>query len=282
LRDKNSIFFIVWCACVFLFFSFSQAKLVPYILPIFPPLAIFSGSLLSQWISLPAQRQTTCMVAESLCFFCAFLSLFIIPYVLKTITAMPQWWLGAAILSPLFLALAYLPCKERITKQQYFNSVYILFGLILAFSPILSTAIVSSYKCGKSISASIKKYLNSKDTLAHFEGYHNSAHFYTSPFSKKRLVVVDSHGELRYGIKKLTRDERKSYFPTLEEFISRWHKKERILGIYRSRQLSLPHGRLAVVEYLSQKLRGSVYVLDWQGEFCLFSNYSLEWQGEKR
>jgi 4-amino-4-deoxy-L-arabinose transferase-like glycosyltransferase len=40
-------FLIIWVTFIFLFFSFSSSKLIPYILPIFPPLAIIVGRFLA-------------------------------------------------------------------------------------------------------------------------------------------------------------------------------------------------------------------------------------------
>jgi 4-amino-4-deoxy-L-arabinose transferase-like glycosyltransferase len=40
-------FLLLWCAVVFLFFSVSDSKLVPYILPLFPALALLVGDYLS-------------------------------------------------------------------------------------------------------------------------------------------------------------------------------------------------------------------------------------------
>jgi 4-amino-4-deoxy-L-arabinose transferase-like glycosyltransferase len=40
------MFLILWAAIVFVFFSFSDSKLPPYILPIFPPLAVLLGRVL--------------------------------------------------------------------------------------------------------------------------------------------------------------------------------------------------------------------------------------------
>jgi 4-amino-4-deoxy-L-arabinose transferase-like glycosyltransferase len=42
------LFFILWATIIFLFFSFSQSKLIPYILPIFPPLAILTGHYVAE------------------------------------------------------------------------------------------------------------------------------------------------------------------------------------------------------------------------------------------
>ncbi len=56
-RKENSEawFFALWAAFVFLFFSKSQSKLIPYILPVFPPLALVTGSWLARAIAEDAR-----------------------------------------------------------------------------------------------------------------------------------------------------------------------------------------------------------------------------------
>src|SRR6185369_14652829 len=39
------LFLLVWTAVIFLFFSASHSKLIPYILPVFPPLALLMGKM---------------------------------------------------------------------------------------------------------------------------------------------------------------------------------------------------------------------------------------------
>ncbi|MEO8196206.1 MAG: glycosyltransferase family 39 protein [Thermoanaerobaculia bacterium] len=58
-RKENSEawFFALWAAFVFLFFSKSQSKLIPYILPVFPPLALVSGKWLARVIDEDARAR---------------------------------------------------------------------------------------------------------------------------------------------------------------------------------------------------------------------------------
>lgn len=44
---NNYIFLLLWPGLIFIFFSFSQSKLIPYILPIFPALALLTGHYFS-------------------------------------------------------------------------------------------------------------------------------------------------------------------------------------------------------------------------------------------
>ena len=46
-ENAEAWFFVVWAVFIFVFFSKSQSKLAPYILPVFPPLAVLIGRALS-------------------------------------------------------------------------------------------------------------------------------------------------------------------------------------------------------------------------------------------
>ena len=47
-EKADAWFLLLWAAFIFLFFSKSQSKLIPYILPVFPPLAVLVGASLAR------------------------------------------------------------------------------------------------------------------------------------------------------------------------------------------------------------------------------------------
>jgi len=51
-ENAQAWFFAIWAAFIFLFFSKSQSKLIPYILPVFPPLAVVVGRWLAATLPL--------------------------------------------------------------------------------------------------------------------------------------------------------------------------------------------------------------------------------------
>jgi 4-amino-4-deoxy-L-arabinose transferase-like glycosyltransferase len=56
-ENADAWFLVTWAAFVFLFFSKSQSKLIPYILPVFPPLAVLIGDWLAKiWQTADAAR----------------------------------------------------------------------------------------------------------------------------------------------------------------------------------------------------------------------------------
>ena len=51
-ENATAWFFAIWAAFIFLFFSKSQSKLIPYILPVFPPVAVVVGRWLAETLPL--------------------------------------------------------------------------------------------------------------------------------------------------------------------------------------------------------------------------------------
>jgi 4-amino-4-deoxy-L-arabinose transferase-like glycosyltransferase len=58
--DRGSSMLLIWSAFVLAFFSLSQSKLMPYIVPMFPALSLLTGRALTQ---LPARRLATHLLA---------------------------------------------------------------------------------------------------------------------------------------------------------------------------------------------------------------------------
>ncbi len=82
-REENAVawFLLTWAAFVLLFFSKSQSKLIPYILPVFPPLAVVIGSLLVAAMTDGAGRLRTGLRIFS--FSCGLLAIALLVAVLK-------------------------------------------------------------------------------------------------------------------------------------------------------------------------------------------------------
>ncbi|HNC22659.1 MAG TPA: glycosyltransferase family 39 protein [Opitutaceae bacterium] len=52
-RNVDSWYLVTWVAFIFLFFTKSQSKLIPYILPVFPALAVLIGGWLAEVLATP-------------------------------------------------------------------------------------------------------------------------------------------------------------------------------------------------------------------------------------
>ena len=64
-ENSDGWFFVLWAGFVLLFFSKSQSKLVPYILPVLPPLALLTG----RWLARAVQRDDRRRLRPGIWFF---------------------------------------------------------------------------------------------------------------------------------------------------------------------------------------------------------------------
>ncbi|MSU50876.1 MAG: hypothetical protein EXS37_17605 [Opitutus sp.] len=101
-ENSNAWFFLTWIVFVFLFFSKSQSKLIPYILPVFPPLAVLIGVWLARrWRENAAARLRVGLGIFA--FACGLVSMVLLAVVFKPgVLADP---LQAAALKPFAFAL---------------------------------------------------------------------------------------------------------------------------------------------------------------------------------
>jgi 4-amino-4-deoxy-L-arabinose transferase-like glycosyltransferase len=112
-KNQNDKFFLLWAVLIFLFFSFSKSKLIPYILPIFPPLAILTANYLVKAVQ-QAQvrwRSIAILIATAWVFL---ISLISYAPTLDTRTILP---LATTLKSVL------LPQDEVITFNQYYQDL---------------------------------------------------------------------------------------------------------------------------------------------------------------
>lgn len=80
-QNANAWFFVTWALFIFLFFSKSHSKLIPYILPIFPALALLVGAWLAQAVTQGAARLRAGLWVFS--FVCGLLAVALVVAVLK-------------------------------------------------------------------------------------------------------------------------------------------------------------------------------------------------------
>jgi 4-amino-4-deoxy-L-arabinose transferase-like glycosyltransferase len=102
-ENADAWFLVVWAVFVFLFFSKSQSKLIPYVLPVFPPLAVLIGAWLARrWQEGAAGRLRFGL--GGFAFFCGLIGVAAVVMVLKPGAIRDP--VQAAALRPFGLALA--------------------------------------------------------------------------------------------------------------------------------------------------------------------------------
>lgn len=210
-------FLLTWAIFVFVFFSLSSSKLIPYMTPVFLPVAVIFGHLFSLYDGRRAlQRKRTLVRLPVVLQSCIFIILLCIPLFLArhNITAI-EWLPRIALPILALLMLLFVPeiLKKRWDKG-WFLSIYLISTVFMAsLLPPLSH-FLTPYKSAYPVSQAIKILLPPGEELFQYGISDYGIDFY----SKIRTPVVDDFGELSYGIGRLSPDERSRYFLTSEDF----------------------------------------------------------------
>ena len=226
-KAKDSIggvekkFLLTWVGVIFLFFSVSSSKLIPYIAPVFPPLALGFGHLFrgyEEWISknrIASTAPTPHRLMGPLQALLFIAGLFAPVLFLKQGMAWTDWWPWIVI--PIFvqILIIFVPSRlRRKAERGWFASIYLLFALfLLSLMPAVSHYL-SPYKSAYPVSQAILKYLPADATVYQYGMSLYGIDFYTG----KRTPIVDDIGEVRYGSEQLPVSERERYFLTTESF----------------------------------------------------------------
>jgi 4-amino-4-deoxy-L-arabinose transferase-like glycosyltransferase len=195
-EHRDALFFLLWAGLVFLFFSASSSKLAPYILPVFPPLALLIGRYLAAaWDSrdFPGLRAGySVFLVASLLLAAAFL-------------ALPYFWPISAGSQPLGIyrytiaftlaiggAAAWGLMRSR-NLRRAFIAVAVTSALFLtqvnAAAPRVDT------KSVKQLAIELKARLRPGDEVASYQEYYQDLPVYL----ERRITVVDWGGELNFG-----------------------------------------------------------------------------------
>jgi 4-amino-4-deoxy-L-arabinose transferase-like glycosyltransferase len=207
---------LIWSACVFVFFSLSQSKLIPYILPLFPALSLLLGRELARRSPAALRPHLTAIA------------------------------LGAALLCAAVLGAAQLPAAERLLSQASSSTVW---AVATAFALLALAATLAMRWCRQghvrravaAIAVGVlgltQLLLFGADRLPRMQALsiaaqrlhpwvEHSQNFYCVglypqplPFYLKRTcTLVGYRGELDFGL----RQEPSRGIDTLQEFVRRW------------------------------------------------------------
>jgi 4-amino-4-deoxy-L-arabinose transferase-like glycosyltransferase len=228
-------FLLTWIFFIFIFFSISSSKLIPYIAPIFLPVAILMGHLFrsheDQTIALEKGRgrrflYNVPIILQSLMFITLiFLLLFtknvkLSKYVQNSHIEKWGWLLSLPILFQVMMNFLPSIVKKR-WRGGWFLTIAVLSTLFLISMHFPITYLLTPYRSAYPVSKAIHALLPPDQEL-----YQYGISLYGIDFYNKiRTPRVDRYGELNSGMNHLPADERSHYFLSQEEFIKRCEEK---------------------------------------------------------
>ncbi|NQU03901.1 MAG: glycosyltransferase family 39 protein [Syntrophaceae bacterium] len=229
-------FLLTWIVFILVFFSVSSSKLIPYITPLFLPLAVIFGYIFSLYDdrgeALIGRRKLLLLpvALQSMLFI---VTLVILP-ILKNIKLggdlvimySEKWWF--LIIPPIVfqIMIIFLPNFIKLKwKKGWFMTIYILSALFLTSMVFPASDLLTPYRSSYPVSQAIKLVIPADEELFQYGINLYGIDFY----NKIRTPIVDDIGELRYGINRLQPAERSRYFLSPKDFFKLCKEKG---GIY--------------------------------------------------
>jgi 4-amino-4-deoxy-L-arabinose transferase-like glycosyltransferase len=194
-KEKNNyIFLLLWVGIIFIFFSFSHSKLIPYILPIFPALALLTGHYLStHW-----QRRDIKWGYIALPLVWLSLGGVGILYVVNdpAITLSLKAWLFLITGYSIFLLNSMVASCFAMQKKSKMAFATLAIGSVISFL-IVSLGIPQfDTRSIKPLVGVLKPLLNPGDKVVAYHDYYQDLPFYLN----QRVFTVNVDGELTFGM----------------------------------------------------------------------------------
>jgi 4-amino-4-deoxy-L-arabinose transferase-like glycosyltransferase len=225
---------LTWFGFILVFFSISSSKLVPYVAPLFPPLAVFLGRLF-----LVSEEDETVaegwkvrgpVILQSVLLGAA---LFVPAFLPERGVPLGDWVLWIAPPLVLVILLAILPVRlrhpERISR---FLGIYLISAMLFLSLVFPAGRFLTPYKSAWPVVQAIPQYLPAGQKLYQFRINLYGIDFYTG----MRTPVVDEVGELFYGALKISEDERKKWFLMFFEFFRFYRQGHEIYLVTEDRE----------------------------------------------
>ncbi len=238
-RDRNADawFLVTWVGFVFLFFSKSQSKLVPYILPVFPALAVLIGAWLADAMRAPDGGQRLRNSLRVVTFLCGLLAFALVaavlaPGLVKLDVAQ------AVVLRPLAFVMAgalviggvAAPLLARIRGAAAAVAALavmmaVFFGTLLFAAPTLNKP--STQALAQIVVAQARP----GDRVFHYHGFFHDFTFY----AQRTVGLVDYKDELELEEDAAARTSGR--FINEREFRQQWNQATRLWVVAKKRDV---------------------------------------------
>jgi 4-amino-4-deoxy-L-arabinose transferase-like glycosyltransferase len=227
------LFFLLWAGLIFAFFSFSDSKLVPYILPVLPPLALLLGRDLARAWQEGRERRGLAylfLLGASGLLGTAFL---LLPRIPKAAAFAGLLGGFAYALAASLFAMALLPLaldrldRPRAAQVAAAGTAFLFLTTLAAGLPRLD-----SQRSVRALSREIRARLKPGDEVASFHDYFQDLPFYLG----RTMTVAAWRGELDYGMQQ---EDVSRWMIGEDELWRRWNGPGRVYLVI-DRQTALP------------------------------------------
>lgn len=224
------IFLLLWVAVIFVFFSISSSKLIPYILPVFPATALIIGKGYAP--SFSGEIKMTGIYGYATPSFCFLLGTAVLIY--PHLSGNPYFGPSAgAVLGSLWIIEGLLSFVSVYTRNAAALFIVLAsFSLLLCLvgPPLIYPKVVERQSV-KELALIVGEKAGPHDIVANYGWYAQGLSFY----SKRRVMVIGGPGELEFGS---MQGNQSAWFIGFEEFSRMWDSYDRIFTLIRMRDMA--------------------------------------------
>ncbi|CAM4423009.1 MAG: Undecaprenyl phosphate-alpha-4-amino-4-deoxy-L-arabinose arabinosyl transferase [Legionellaceae bacterium] len=214
---KTEFFLLSWIILIFSFFSISKSKLIPYILPVFPPLALITGQYLKQaWdnkVSLKGLRISFILLPIAGCLLST--TLITLPYY-QTLAEPTTAIIYLKLMSAILLFSTLISTFIFFRKQFKYALVILFIASMLEFIIFIIAVPYIDKRSIKPLAEKLYTMAKSTDVIASYGIYFQDLPFYL----KRKVMIVEWQNELSFGMK----HQAQNWMLTTPEFIKDWQQ----------------------------------------------------------
>jgi 4-amino-4-deoxy-L-arabinose transferase-like glycosyltransferase len=225
--DGASLVLAIWAVFCFVFFSLSQSKLIPYILPLFPALSLLAGRSLANLERRPLQRALLMAAALWATVSAAVLWIWHAPAMMARLN-LPSGPVVPTIAASFLLAAAVTAGASWLALRRgaLAATAVATLGSLLLVSTLLSTADqLPEQRHNRALVTAAAAELHKGTAFYCVDAYEQSIPFYLG----RTCTLVGYRGELDFGIG----EEPTRWIADLQQFAARWRTSADALAVIR-------------------------------------------------
>jgi 4-amino-4-deoxy-L-arabinose transferase-like glycosyltransferase len=247
MEGSSRLYLLIWAAFIFLFFSKSDSKLVPYILPVFPALALLMGDALAKILDgeFTPLRRNAYLAGGIL----ATIGVGLILYPHLAPRPALSGTVGT-VLGLLFLGegVSTLGSARKGNALALITTLCLFSYLLGIVGPPVILSGIAEKKSSKELALQVARTAGSDAVVASF-GYEQGLPFY----AERRVVVVDDRNELDFGSRQ---GDQSDWFIDLPRFRELWDGTTPVFALLREAELARLKGTvMAPITVLGQNRR---------------------------
>jgi 4-amino-4-deoxy-L-arabinose transferase-like glycosyltransferase len=223
-----ALFLLLWAVLIFLFFSASSSKLMPYLLPVLPPLSLLTGRYLAN-LRLPDDRTSFRAGA----FGVAGMTLLLVAGLLLLPRFRPEIDLHVFRNHLLIIAVVLLigiGSFLSLARKDRMREAIIALAVTASLFPVVTGSAFPDLdtRSVKDLALALRPRLTPTDEVVSYRTYYQDLPVYL----ERRIAIVEWKGELEFGS---TVEDTGNWLISEEEFWKRWDGPQTLYAVASNR-----------------------------------------------